>query len=498
MVRPYVKYVESDIKCGVKSELGPKTLILGPRGSGKSAHVNAIELALKGSASDIAGRPVMAKDSDLWQLAPAGAESIFSNVLLSDGQKCSWSLEPGHRAKLISPFGPDVFPLQDVRSALLGSVETARKFILGQLSPEKYHWRGVIPPSLKEKFAKELTSELVPLLETAKRKARELTSDSAEHERRSRDLAQGLAPEGETLPVQSTDTGALEVEISRLQAEVTALAEQYRNAKTELEALPASTITAEQLEFLQPMFEVMAWHVKNEQMQCLVCGESTGHIGERAKKLKAKMQAHVDLAQKRSALTQSCGNLKQRGMLLQAQLKAAQAEMEVVNQPVPSSGTGWAQVREQQDLALRKKAQAAEWKDLAEACALALKGCLSQAREAFEAQVQRCLPEGQIFKLELNHGESEVFRFGLRDELTDHIRYALSRGEEAMVLCAMTMVLGPSEGLSIVVPPEAGWDPEGLAETLSGWEHTDRQVIITSTTTPKTVSDKWTVINLER
>lgn len=130
MARPRVEKVESNLKSGVVAQPGQKTLILGKNGIGKSAIVNAIELAGTGKASDVAGRSLLAKDADLFMLAPPGAEKVWATVRFTGEGKpsSSWELSKGHRAKL---SGLAIsFPLRDVQEALLGSPETARKWIL--------------------------------------------------------------------------------------------------------------------------------------------------------------------------------------------------------------------------------------------------------------------------------------------------------------------------------------------------------------------------------
>src|SRR3990170_4964685 len=151
-MRPTVDKVESSIKGGVKAKLGRKTLVLGANGLGKSAIVNAVELAGTGKASDVAGRSVLAKDADLFMLAPPGADHVSARAHLSEGAgMAAWELKKGHRAKRT---GPEIaFPLRGVEEALLGSAETARKWVLQHGTP--FSWSDVImlvPASLQPRL----------------------------------------------------------------------------------------------------------------------------------------------------------------------------------------------------------------------------------------------------------------------------------------------------------------------------------------------------------
>jgi hypothetical protein len=127
--RTWVEKVESSIKGSVVAQIGHKTLILGRNGIGKSAILNSIEAAGTGKVSDVAGRALLARDADLFMLAPPGAEKVWAEVRFAEGKGTArWELTKGKRAKRTGPA--IAFPLRDVQDALLGSPETARKWIL--------------------------------------------------------------------------------------------------------------------------------------------------------------------------------------------------------------------------------------------------------------------------------------------------------------------------------------------------------------------------------
>jgi len=154
----YVTHVRSNVKGGVDVVLGPKTLVVGPSGSGKSAVVNSIELALGGFASDVVGRAEVSREIDLMALAPGRDGVLTSMVELSDGTVASY--EAGgekKKARVRLPSGltaDDIFPLRALREALLGSPATTRKFFLDQTGSglSLSDIEGGLPGGLKEFF----------------------------------------------------------------------------------------------------------------------------------------------------------------------------------------------------------------------------------------------------------------------------------------------------------------------------------------------------------
>ena len=136
-----IRKVTSNLKLGCDVVIGDKTVIVGPNGSGKSTIVNAIELALTGRASDIAGRTEVAREADLLSLAPAGAKQVYAEVEFDGGETARYAAEgTTAKAKKAVVARPDfvvpeaALPLRTLREALLGSATTARKYLLSKVS----------------------------------------------------------------------------------------------------------------------------------------------------------------------------------------------------------------------------------------------------------------------------------------------------------------------------------------------------------------------------
>lgn len=208
-----VSFVKSNLKDGVDVELGPRTLIVGPRASGKSAIVNAVELALTGRVSDVAGRDDIGREIDLLALAPPG-EGLFAEVQIEEGEtqstarfECKRTKTGASRAVHTHPLSADparIFPLREVLDPLTGSPESMRKFLLSRVASGvgQADVEALIPTSLLDHYRRALQScsptlnvvdRVVVVLELAKSKAREATARAKAAHGVALSAAQGLA-----------------------------------------------------------------------------------------------------------------------------------------------------------------------------------------------------------------------------------------------------------------------------------------------------------------
>jgi energy-coupling factor transporter ATP-binding protein EcfA2 len=212
----YVKKIFSNVKGGVACELGPKTLLTGKSGSGKSAVINAVELLVSGTASDIAGRVVVKKGLDLLALAPKVAKgtTLFAEGVLDSNEKLKFVIETNKQggAKAASHdypsihVNPDlVLPLRGVRDALVGGPDTTREFFLpwvgGEVRIEDVVAR--IPEPLRElfgkladedKLAKTPVEKLISVESAASAKARSNSVAAKASEAVADEVGKGLPP----------------------------------------------------------------------------------------------------------------------------------------------------------------------------------------------------------------------------------------------------------------------------------------------------------------
>jgi hypothetical protein len=247
---PYILFAESNIKNGVRANLGPKTLVTGPSFSGKSAVTNTIELAVSGRVSDIQGRRDVGKEIELLQLAPSvGGKrtELFARVVFSDGSEASWRVGgkgKGKKAVHVHPsfVDPDAaFPLRAVHDAVIGNVETARKFFL-------QHAVGIISD-------KDVLDRIPTTSHAYFHRATLATSDSAatpvdrllaalEHAKKEARAASDLAKAG----AEASNANASGLPPLPTEAEDKALADAIREAQAYLDGLKRRAAQVEALQ----------------------------------------------------------------------------------------------------------------------------------------------------------------------------------------------------------------------------------------------------------
>ena len=339
---PYVVFVEGNLKGGVSCTLGRKTLIIGPTGSGKSAVPNALELALSGRVSDVRGRQEVAREIDLMELAPGRKGELLARAVLSDGSEAVW--RAGGKSKKARHTYPEVivdpatvFPLRPVHEAIVGSVETARKFFLqyavGAItdadvlaripaSSHNYYKRAALATTLSSATA---VDRLLAALEHAKKEGRAAEARAKAADGVSAETAQGLP----TLPTESEEKALRDqmrdaekalADLRGAQAAVEALqgvAEKIQAAKqrhatatfhcsqaeqalVEARAVLAAMPVPPSLDLdVQAVVAAIRAHASGHLSQCLVCESprDAGYFAERATKLEGWLKSVAAQAQ---------------------------------------------------------------------------------------------------------------------------------------------------------------------------------------------------------
>lgn len=220
----YVERVEGTVKGNVSANLGRLTLIVGPNGSGKSRLINTLELALLGFASDVVGRAEMRKEGEL--IALAEGDELIAKVVLNDGRVSQWGTQKtktgAKRADHVKSVQAE-FPVTEVRGALTGSVETARKWLLQRIAATvsrndvKKYLVSDESETLFETKAKYLQGSevdiLVGVLESAKSEKRSKSTQATANAKSIATLADGLAPE----PTEAQLNGAKDLAEAAMQ-----------------------------------------------------------------------------------------------------------------------------------------------------------------------------------------------------------------------------------------------------------------------------------------
>lgn len=520
-MRPYVQEITASIKGSVNAKLGPKTLVIGKNGAGKSAVCNAIELALTGSASDIAGRAVLAKDSDLFALlAPPGEKEVSATARLSDKDTARWELAQNHRAERSGPQA--IFPLRDVRAAILGSAETARKFVLEQAGAA-LSWDDVlalVPSSLHGKLEgmtldgahTSTPGRLVLTLEAARGYAR-IANASVKAAREScRQASQGLGPPPTDAEIEASrgKNEVAEGQAARISKLIDSLAEQATTLSEQIVDLEAqaNAVGPGMSPAVQTVLAAIEVHVSAGAKQCACCGQAVDAsvFTSRGDALRAKLATSIKAAELRDVAKKALEGARReknavlieidrhRGMLTDLEKVAA------ASAPDPTlveRRARWASIRKQEEQALQAERDATTWTQLADACADAMGKLLGGASAAFEQRVQAFLPKDDHFGLDLIDGEREVFRVGLRRN--GKLHSALSGAEWARVTAALALSCSsdaPASMPVIVIPEERAFDPDTLSSVLQAFTAADAQVIITSPVEPRTIPEGWTTVRV--
>jgi hypothetical protein len=548
--RSYVSKVEASVKGAVVAQLGRKTLILGRNGAGKSQILNSIEVAGSGRASDVAGRATLAKDADLFMLAPPGADKVWATAKFSGGGAAEWTLEKGHRAKRTGT--PIAFPLRDVQDALLGSPETCRKWILQHGAPIDWATQVIplIPASLRTRLAGDVGGTLrmsaAERLTFALEGSRSRTRESNAAARAARAVTpppqppptdpeisalEGVIKSWQTQAGRAQGMSSLEsvrAQLLAARASVETLSAQAQAYEREIGALPAPEGSYEIRNACVLVCEALA---RAQATECAICGGETKAdvFSARAGRGRARIEATAAAEKRRGDLafalreTMSSAAMTRRevGRLEALEREAAAlADVEKTDLPDLDQGTaevrlralhsvraGWEASRRAEEKALTAERDAVEWEQLADALSKALGQLVEQARRAFEQRVQRYLPRADLFGLELVDGDREVARVGLRRLLGDTmvLHGALSGAEWARVTAALALTTCPESPVpAVICPEERAFDPQTLSEVLeafsigvSGMGEEAPQIIVTSPVRPDPMPAGWTVIALE-
>lgn len=553
----HVSHVRGTVKGIVDAALGPKTIIVGPNGSGKSRLQNTVELALLGYASDVVGRAEMRKESDLITLA--AGEELTAEATLSDGRVSTYSskktktgAKKADHIKAINAY----FPVQDVRGALTGSVETARKWLLQRIAggvqrgdvtryltadcTERYDRKAALLAGQDE------VSMLVTILEAARSEKRAKTAELTAAEKTLAALtanlgveptesqleeARRIESEAFTVYENAVKNATLSVKppLDELKAEAVRFIEAYEAARGEVERLtalvaeagPPLTKQEDELRVLRYMIaEAAHIHVERGVSVCLVCQSAgpfdhakrsdeltnankaaasrdiSNHSLQRAQEESEKLltAANAAIAAYQKAAAEP--DFARQGVSVE-EARSALATAQGRHSAMRETARRHSEARSHRELERQLKRAIRDAEDLAEGCAEAMGALLRSATETFIKLVQSYLPETDIFGLVLEEEEKEVCRFGFIRNGTLHT--ALSGAEWARLTLALACAANkPSaDTLMVFTPEERAFDPDTLRSVLVALSDAPGQVILTSPVAPSGRLPKgWTLIDL--
>jgi len=553
----FVKHIKSNIKGGVDTTLGEKTLIVGPNGQGKSAVVNAVELALLASASDIVGRAEVKRESDL--LALTHGETLTATATLDDGDTVSVEIQSNGRggakkAKLTGNVSAS-FPVHEVRGALGGSPDTARKWLLSRVassvnredvtswfSPEGAELYGIMA---KQMYGTEIDILLGVLSSSS--------SDIRSKKNEIKTIKAVLDRSGATLDTEPTqqmveEAGVL-TEKALLDYEESMKNSHYANAEEAVRTLtqkaegaitllglaqadwdqvkdltpPGERPTQKQLDVvdrIQALRGIHAIHTELAFEGCLVC-ERTGQLdhsalsGQKAQIIQG-IEGVSDWWSVRDQLGQTATNAEVAAVGAVEEAQRAKEDLESLNQPAPEDrdtkgiweaahmretalkevSKQWKVIRSQREETRILRADISNLQDVVDGAKQAVTRLLKSAVDTFAQSVQSYLPTSDVFELRLEENGKEVCRFGFARSGVLHT--ALSGAEWARLTLAIACAASESaDGIRIFTPEERAFDPSTLRDVMAALSDAPGQVLITSPIKHKGRLPKgWTVIDL--
>ena len=450
-MKTFIKTVRTNVKSpdGETREwsIGKNTLLLGKNESGKSTIAEAVQLALSGAVSGLLLRPgEVKKGEDLATLIPDGRDTATSWVQFSDSTHAQWELTRGKRAKKSGYIGGKVLPITELKANLSGSTDKALSFLFRAFGTQMTLKELVEDTSTPDAIQDALLEELRLLVDTKE----DILSENSLY-----------SPENILACVELT--GKLK-----------------RDARAKAKALERSLVhfsnsqTVDKLKlyekwqelFVSLRFEQLKKMYRDNEKLRSFCAQELEKIGS-PEKLKA-LRTSVDLSKEVEALLEE-------GLKVEMAKRIRADAMEEVQRSKSLDATE-KMLRE----GVRKAAQ--------------------ELLPAYEARVNRFLPEGESFSCDVVSGK---FLYGIRRD--EHrgvpcriVHRAMSGSTEVRVLAAMASALVvPSDDVPVLILDDRMWDMDTLRETMIALEDSPCQVIIMSTTRPKgKPRKKWMYVDV--
>lgn len=523
----YVDYVSSTMKCGCSVQLGPKTLIVGPNGSGKTTILQAIELATCGCASDLEGRNQVKQSAALARLFPEGA-AMEVTCTLSDETVFSWQLstrgEDGFKTpEHVAPVNVR-WPFQELKAILTGDATTVGSWLESQIIGEvkEVDLLRSLPPEVRSDVndlaQRAQTTDFIALSKFAKDEARNLRLQATKSEKTVVGMTRGIAP-----PLLDEERKELQDKLSALQgrrgnisaSDFAALKQQLDAAMTEymeyevkVAALPALDTQAkkdfEVLLKLERIQEIQLDHASQTQEICLVCGK--GSLADFKKKAADVEALLVEYRQKAKEIEDQ--------QILQQRLATRLARLQEIAEQVKSAVVkedSSTQEQELQQTLMSDMAAKRTWDNAAAArleiaqsraradrlttasglLATAGKELLDKKKKVFEAAVSSFLPQGEKLGVDIKSSRLGLVREG-------HLHSALSGAEWSRVLLALASATTSDSTPCILAPEDRAWDRDTLQHVMEAVAASPVQIILMSTVPPTSAVEGWTIVEVPK
>jgi hypothetical protein len=530
----YIHHVSSSIKGGCNVTLGPRTVLYGANGSGKTTIVQAIELATSGFVSDMEGRERVKQNKALSRLFPDG-KPMFAEAVLRDtdtpagsqGADTSfmWKMEAGPKGGFKTPEheAPFVvrFPVQELIDTLGGDAKTVgawlEKRVIDTLSVEDV--LSLLPPAIRDdagKFIKRKgQTDLLALAKAAAAEGRNLKSQATRSEKTIGRMTEGIDP-----PLTAAKLSALEEEYAELSSQKSGITQEqydaFANGVARLrqavakakEAIPGEVVVPDHVSnTLQKVAQ--AKHLIKQHVDifgvdvCMVCGnpgeeatiskqvdlmnsiedtyaEAVHAAGVRARAVQTFEQVSAELKRKEeylAGLEVSSGHPEREARELLARISADKANRKA-----------W----ENADAARKEVDQLRATADKLSLVAKELEKAgakqIAKKKTEFEDSVSSFLPSDEKLGVDLAASRLGLMRNG-------QLHSALSGAEESRVLLALAASAQLGSTPCVLIPKDRGWDRDTLTSVMEALSESSVQIVLMSTVQPDPV-EGWTLLEM--
>lgn len=547
----HIEKVTSNIKKGVDIELGPKTLICGPNGQGKTSVINAVELALLGQVSDLSGRDIVKRPGDLIKLT---SEKVLTvDCVLSDGHEitveCKRTKTGASKPKVTGALKAEM-PYHAVRGNLTGSPETVRKWLMDngmgssisrqevlEEMDQNYHSmykkstrRRSEIQALKEaiegnKAAVKATRDEIKMLERAVEHGQQSLSlkVTGSQLRKAEEEEQKWREALRDAETKSSAYLTVQVQREAMQREVNAALQHVENIDKAYDIAMGASQQSPQISegdarFIH-MSEAIAtacdWSMEMGGNACLVCGtRSIPHLGERGAQLRAQASSLKEAMHWRSEadrlgrdLNEAKENAYGKVRLLQGMAEATGSNP---NSDLDTLRLGWSEAKENLDRhrmaheQMERVKNDKKQRNAQEERLELLKKYASELRRV-SAAVLECAKSGFVSKVQENLPDDYEFRMDLTDKSCQFgfqngvgLKTALSGAEWASMVMALTAASANDQSdLVVIAPEERAFDPLTLTKVMAALATSPHQVILTTTVLPHGNVEGWTIIELD-
>jgi len=526
---PFVCHVSSSVKKLTDVNLGRKTIIVGPTGSGKSSITDAIELALTGTVDNVGGKST-SMGVELMKLKSPESDKLVADVTIFelDGShtynakyeaegSTEKSKRPTHRIPEI--VESDSLPLRRMKVAILKNQDELREMFLGIIA--KDITIEDVEALLEGDALQEYNNLRIDLAKddpddpadgpTAFDMLGRLAEDAAKMKKDASAALKRFAEENDG-PASAPPSASA---ISDLEAKLDEAEKRRDFFLKNLGGIEADIRSATKIEVVKTQYAVPLtgmWSVGSELMEvistarmyglksCPVCKGPTydALFESRLKEVQGKLYA----VQRQKTIVTPAPR-KEVPQELAARKASAEKTIAEVTQHVEGLQGSLQALREarvayenaSRSRKLRAKAEADKdrWNrvelHVREACDKLLFRGTAKVIDA----VQRYLPKGKFFGVNLVAGDRRVCHIGFIDKNTGILNTAISDGERCLLLVALACALSDAK-FRVVIPPDCSMDSDTLFRLLCALESAPLQVILTTTTMPRSIPAEWTLI----